>query len=86
MRKRWTTAFGWITGMCLGLYLSYGGYALFGLGGSAATGLTFVCLVLGAFGGMAAVDRLGTKAFTVSAIGAGIALALGFVLLAVLLQ
>lgn len=74
-RERWTTAFGWIAGGALGLMVNYAVSRAVG-DGYPVTFTTFVAFLIGAFGGMAAADRLGARGFKPLGIAAGVLLAL----------
>lgn len=84
-RERWTTAFGWIAGGALGLMVNYGLARAVGES-YPVTVTTFVAFLLGAFGGMAAADRLGARGFKPLALAAGVLLAVfvGLVLVSLL--
>lgn len=73
-RERWATAFGWIAGGALGLMVNYGLARAVGES-YPVTVTTFVAFLLGAFGGMAAADRLGARGFKPLALAAGVLLA-----------
>jgi VIT1/CCC1 family predicted Fe2+/Mn2+ transporter len=74
-RARIATVFGWIAGGALGLLVNY---CIFLAVGESypTTYTTFALFILGAFGGMAAADRLGPRAFKVLGIAAGVIFAL----------
>ena len=89
LKKRLTTAFGWIAGGSAGLLLNY--LAFLAIADESGAGYptvptTFVLFVAGAFGGMAIADRGGEKAFRPLGIAAGILLSLFLALVAAVLM
>lgn len=74
-RARLATVFGWVAGGALGLLVNYGIFLAVGES-YPTTYTTFALFILGAFGGMALADRLGSRAFKVLGITAGVLFAL----------
>ncbi|MGE0786761.1 MAG: hypothetical protein AB7S26_13900 [Sandaracinaceae bacterium] len=74
-RQRLTTVFGWLAGGSLGLLINY---AILTLAGESypTTYTTFGFFLVGAFGGMAIADRMGTRGFRPLGIAAGLLLAI----------
>ncbi len=81
-RRRWATALGWLSGGFGAVLLNLGAFTLWGEGYPIEP-TSFVAFLAGAFGGMAAADRLGDRAFRVLGVATGLvaALALSAVLL-----
>ena len=75
-RRRWATVLGWVSGGFGGVLLNLGVFALWGEGYPVQP-TSFIAFVLGAFGGMAAADRLGDRAFSVLGVATGVVVALG---------
>lgn len=74
LRRRLTTAFGWIAGVCAALLLNGLVYRMVG-DGYPQIPTTFVAVVAGAFAGMAIADRTKEAGFRPLAIAAGLLLA-----------
>lgn len=75
MRRRLTTAAGWIAGVCAGVLVNGLIYRMVG-DGYPQTPTTFIAVIIGAFGGMALADKTKEAGLRPLGITAGVLLAI----------